>query len=155
MTARQRAVPPFAVELSPSRIWLALLIGSALAWVAASLYYLPLAMAAWLLLPLPAVLWHGLRHDGWWPSRQCIGRLEVSPQGQLVAWFGPFAVPADIERDTVITPWLVVVNLKLEGRRRSLVLWPDSAARESLRALRVYLRWFHAPEPASAPNLNT
>jgi toxin CptA len=108
-----------------------------------------------LLLPLPGVLWFGLRHDGWWPSRQRIARLEISPQGQLAAWFGPFDVPASVEDDTVITPWLVVVNLRLEGHRRSLVLWPDSAARESLRALRVYLRWFHAPEPASAPNLST
>ena len=151
MSTRQRTVPPFAVELRPSRIWLALLSGSLLALAATSLCYLPLLITVWLLLPLPGVLWHGLRQDGWWRSRQRIGRIEVSSEGQLAVWFGPFAVPASVTDDTVITPWLVVLNLRLEGRRRSLVLWPDSSDRESLRALRVYLRWFHAPEPVSAP----
>ncbi|WP_024303162.1 protein YgfX [Pseudogulbenkiania sp. MAI-1] len=151
MSSRQRTVPPFAVELRPSRIWLALLSGSVLVLAVASLCYLPLRTAACLLLPLPGVLWYGLRHDGWWPSRQRIGRIEVSPEGQLAVWFGPFSVEASVDDDSVITPWLVVLNLSLEERRRSLVLWPDSAERESLRALRVYLRWFHAREPASAP----
>lgn len=150
MSARQRTVPAFVVELRPSRLWLALLSSSLLALVVASLCYLPLGTAVWLLLPLPGVLWYGLRQDGWWPSRQRIGRVEVALQGQLAVWFGPFAVPARVEDDSVITPWLVVLNLRLEGRRRSLVLWPDSSGRESLRALRVYLRWFHAPEPADA-----
>ncbi|MBI3143947.1 MAG: hypothetical protein HYZ18_01480 [Pseudogulbenkiania sp.] len=155
MSSRQRTVPPFIVELKPSRIWLALLTGSLLALVAACLGYLPLTTAGWLLLPLPGLLWYGLRHDGWWPSRQRIGRIEVDADGQLAVWFGPFAVPARVEDDTVITPWLVVLNLQLEGPRRSLVLWPDSAARESLRALRVYLRWFHAPQPVSGADLTT
>lgn len=40
------------------------------------------------------------------------------------------------------TPWLTVLPLcGVDGRKRRLLLWPDSAAPDALRRLRVWLRW--------------
>ncbi len=42
----------------------------------------------------------------------------------------------------VVVPWLVLLNVQQEeGRRRSLVLLPDSMNRDAFRRLRVALRW--------------
>ena len=49
---------------------------------------------------------------------------------------------AEIQSDSYVSGWLIVVNLGAGGRcRRSLVLLPDAAAAEDLRRLRVWLRW--------------
>lgn len=46
---------------------------------------------------------------------------------------------------TLSTPWLSVLNLKPDGRwlARHVVIFPDSADAETLRKLRVLLRWKH------------
>jgi len=53
---------------------------------------------------------------------------------------------ADILPSSYVSGWLVVVNLRGEGRRGcSVVLLPDCAAAEELRRLRVWLRWRPGP----------
>jgi toxin CptA len=42
-------------------------------------------------------------------------------------------------------PGLIVLNLRQDGRRRSVVVFADSAPGEAQRQLRVFLRWFAAP----------
>ena len=43
--------------------------------------------------------------------------------------------------DTLVTPWLVLLNVWIdEGCRRSVVVMPDSLPREDFRRLRVMLR---------------
>jgi len=43
--------------------------------------------------------------------------------------------------DTLVTPWLVLLNVRIDGDgRRSVVILPDSLPREDFRRLRVLLR---------------
>lgn len=48
-----------------------------------------------------------------------------------------------VQGSTFVSPWLIVVNFRLEPnrRRRSLVLVWDSASAEELRELRVWLKY--------------
>lgn len=48
-----------------------------------------------------------------------------------------------VQGTTFVSPWLIVVNIRLEPnrRRRSLVLARDSAGAEELRELRVWLKF--------------
>ena len=48
-----------------------------------------------------------------------------------------------VQGSTFVSPWLIVVNLRLEPsrRRHSLALAWDSASAEELRALRVWLKY--------------
>ena len=49
---------------------------------------------------------------------------------------------AEIGPGSYVSNWLVVVNLLgSAGKGRALVLLPDCAASDELRALRVWLRW--------------
>jgi toxin CptA len=52
-------------------------------------------------------------------------------------------LPCRVARDSLVTPWLVVLNVELSEQRasRSLVIMPDAMAAESFRRLRVALRW--------------
>ena len=52
---------------------------------------------------------------------------------------------AEIRPGSYVSTWLIVVNLVgATGKSRAMVLLPDCAASEDLRALRVWLRW-HRP----------
>jgi toxin CptA len=52
-------------------------------------------------------------------------------------------VPCEMARDSLVTPWLVILNVKLAEQRgaRSLVLPPDVMDAQSFRRLRVALKW--------------
>ncbi|MBU0621249.1 MAG: hypothetical protein KJ795_05335 [Gammaproteobacteria bacterium] len=52
-------------------------------------------------------------------------------------------VPGRLSATSLITPFLVILNVSLETRRlrRSLVLLPDCMGRQNFRRLRVALRW--------------
>ncbi|MTD33836.1 protein YgfX [Paludibacterium denitrificans] len=142
-------LPPFGLNLRPSRLWLALVLLAVVAFSAVVLRYLPLAWSA--LLPLPVLLGLGcLRANGWWHGRQAVRRLEVDAAGRLTLWFGTTAVAAQVLDDSFVSPWLVVLNVKAEGRRHAVMLWPDSTDAESLRRLRVYLLWFEGQPPLAA-----
>ena len=56
----------------------------------------------------------------------------------------------NLEDSTFVAPLLIVINISQEarGRRRAAILMPDSASREDLRRIRVWLR--HRVRPDSA-----
>ncbi len=53
----------------------------------------------------------------------------------------------ELLRSSVVTPYLVVLNIAVSGqhRRRNVVLMPDSMEAESFRQLRVALKWGAVP----------
>ncbi|WP_434627148.1 protein YgfX [Chromobacterium sp. CV08] len=144
--SRDRALlQPFAVPLRPSRAWLALVLAAYAGYAAALLACLPPAYA----ISLPAAAWFGwraLRADGWW-RRDAPDRLEVDPQGRLFLCRGGERQAAEPLDDCFVTPLLTVLNASADGRRLSVMLWPDSSGAESRRLLRAYLLWFHPPQP--------
>ena len=139
------SVKPLAVSLRPSRL-LALLLGGACLGAVALLLLLPLP--GWgKALATAAMLgggWHALRRHAWLRAAQSIRGIEVNVRGELRCrtpaqdW-----QPAQVLGSSTVTPWLVVLNLRFEGRRlaRHAVLLPDSADAATLRRLRVWLRW--------------
>jgi len=54
---------------------------------------------------------------------------------------------ATLEGDGFVSPWLVILNLTGQQGRIRVVLGPDSADADALRALRVWLRGRHSPDP--------
>lgn len=61
-------------------------------------------------------------------------------------------VEATLLPGATVHPWLTVVRLQLGGRRRVLVLLPDSMKAADFRRLRVWLRWragFSVPDVAA------
>ena len=60
------------------------------------------------------------------------GDWEVLMDGQ--------AIPGRLEADTLVTPWIVILNLKLPSRRLALPIFRDAVDPESFRQLRVYLK---------------
>ncbi|WP_337883555.1 protein YgfX [Chromobacterium haemolyticum] len=142
MSRRQR-LEPFGFELRPSRLWLSLAAaaGALLAW--AVVRYLPTPWLA--LLPVVAfLLWRALHADGWGDAGR-FRRLEVDSLGRLTLW-RESALPANPLDDCFVTPWLTVLNVSIGGRRRALMLWPDSAPADGRRRLRTYLLWFQASD---------
>jgi hypothetical protein len=53
--------------------------------------------------------------------------------------------------ESFVSTWLICVVVRLDsGRRRTVTLLPDSATTESLRRLRVWLRFRLRPEPSGS-----
>ncbi|MDO8934201.1 MAG: hypothetical protein Q7U97_17555 [Rhodocyclaceae bacterium] len=67
------------------------------------------------------------------------GRLEVERRDGALA-------EAQVDAQTTVFPWLVVLRMRLEGKSVALTLAPDSMADEDLRQLRLWLRWKAATE---------
>jgi hypothetical protein len=79
--------------------------------------------------------------------------LRITEDGKLVwrdrdgAWHA-----ALLGRDAYASPWLVIVPLACEsGRVRYVVLLTDSAEKDALRRLRVWLRWARQDPGPSHP----
>lgn len=140
---RRQRLEPFGFELRPSRLWLVLVAAAGAGLSLTVIRYLP---TAWLALSPLAVLlaWWALRADGWFEARR-FRRLEVDGLGRL-SLLGESALPARVLDDCFVTPWLTVLNVRIDGRRRSLMLWPDSALADGRRQLRAYLLWFQAAD---------
>lgn len=64
--------------------------------------------------------------------------------GQQQAWvmIGQEKIAVDLQGEQLVLPWLVVIQWKEKesGKKGALALWPDSAANDDLRRLRVFLR---------------
>jgi toxin CptA len=126
------------IELKPSRRLGLLLAGMLL-----------LALAAISLAALPGSLqWvlglavTGLSVRGWRGST-AIARLRIAADGRL-QWRDDMAEwrAAEILGDSFVSTALIVMRFRTADRRvLALVLLPDSADAESLRRLRVSLRW--------------
>lgn len=76
------------------------------------------------------------------------GRCELITRGGRT-------LAGQVQGSTFTSPWLIVVNIRLEPdrRRRSLVLARDSAAADVLRELRVWLRYRCAGKPPESAAL--
>lgn len=110
------------------------------------IWLLPLTQAAQILssLLLMASFLFYLRRDGLLAAGNSILQLRLDPecnctyQTRAGAWR-----EARLLGSSMVTPWLSVLNLMPENSRiaRHLVIFPDSAEAESLRKMRVLLRW--------------
>lgn len=138
--------------IHPSPTLAVLLITAHSIAIVCVLGYLP---AWWLKGPLVAALaasatFH-LRRDVSGRARNAVTAITVHDDGrcELETRDGGVLAGAVLGTTFVSSP-LVVVNVRLDdGRRTSVVLLPDSAAAEDLRALRVWLR-YRCPPAASA-----
>lgn len=107
---------------------------------------LPWPFPLLLLLSLAILLWTGyhLRLDARLRMpHSCVAfRLEEEGQSVLVLRNGAH-VPCHLAADSLVTPYLVILNVELAERRakRSLVILPDAMGAERFRHLRVALRW--------------
>ncbi len=138
-------VKPLHVSLRPSRL-LAMLLGFATVGSIFLVMLLPLPL--WLRLPLAlmticATLYPILR-DALLRLPRSIMALEVSVSSQLrcMVRSGDWH-EVQVLGSSYVTPWLTVLNLKVEGSRlvRHVVLLPDTAEEAMLRRLRVWLKW--------------
>lgn len=133
----------------------ALALGHALA-VGCLLVSLPPAAA----LPGAAILaastLHHLRLDALQASAGSIVELLLREGGGCeLLTRGGRALSGLVLGSTFVSPWLIVINIRLEpGRRcRSLVLAGDSATAESRRQLRVWLRYRCSGKPPESASL--
>lgn len=131
--------------LRPSRR-LALLFSLLAAVALAASWLLPLPWPVLLGLSGTIIVWasYRLNHDARLRMQDsCVAfRLEEEETVMLVLRSGRH-VPGTLSATSLITPFLVILNVKLQTRRvnRSLVLLPDCMGRQSFRRLRVALRW--------------
>jgi len=132
-------------KLRPSRLLAALLfLASALSLV--SLWLLPLPMPV--MSALSGAILYGmgsclLRDASLRRAHSCVAfRLEDREQIVLVLRNG-MHFPGRISPDSLVTPYLVILNVVLSEQRgeRSLRIMPDAMGPDSFRRLRVALRW--------------
>ena len=137
------AVTPFAAVIRPSRLWLGWVVLAHAALVIAVISLLP--MPYWLLLlGCPLTLWLSLAPTGHLPGKTSVRQIQVDATGRLFA----DSNLAEVLDDSFISNWLIVLNLRIAGRRYGILLLNDSTPAEFHRALRVYLRWYPlAPQP--------
>lgn len=88
-------------------------------------------------------LFYFLRRDAWLalPS-SCIGLAQEDDGNIVLLRRDASRVPCRILRDSVVTPFLTVLNVLPEGAwlARGVVILPDRMETESFRRLRVWLR---------------
>lgn len=121
-----------------SFLGLALALTHALAVVAVLAPPWPAALKATLLagIGVSAIL-------AWRRRLQVVDRLRLLDDGRLecrLAGEEGF-VEASLRGTATVHPWLTVVHLEIGGRRRAIVVLPDSMQTEDFRRLRVWLRW--------------
>lgn len=145
--------PAAGVSLRPSAA-LALMLSAGHGTAAVTLFPLDLPAAVKVLVGL-ALLASAVasvaRHAWRWGSRACV-RLRVGPDlGAELETRAGERIAGRVLPSTLVHPWLLVIRVAPEGggRERAVVLLPDSADADSLRALRVVLRWGTAVPPAA------
>lgn len=133
------------LKLHPSRtlvflLAMAHLLSLLVAWL------LPLTQTAQiiasLLLAASSVIY--LRRDGLLAAGNSILQLRLDPECNCTyqtrdgAWRD-----AKLAGSSMVTPWISVLNLSPENSRfaRHIVIFPDSTDTETLRIMRVLLRW--------------
>ena len=145
---KSRLLPPFVLQLRPSRLWLGLVTAVLLLSALTLACYQPALL--WL-LPVQCVLaWQAVRANGWWCRRPVQG-IEVDATGRMRWQYADASLVVQVRDDSFIAAACCIVTVTASGRRRSILLLPDSAEAEGLRQLRVYLRWFHSGTEADPP----
>lgn len=128
---------PLELTLRPSRVYRAVLLaGHGLALLGVALAALPTGVQA--------VMCAALLVSLMWAWRQ----FSSMPRGMRVAQSGQVELleaewrPARVRGRPVVLPWLTSLELEVEGGKSCcLALFRDSADREGLRKLRVWLKW--------------
>ncbi len=132
-----------------SRTFGALLIGAHATGIAVlPLLALPFWVALILTLALLFSLWYFLRRDAWLAlASSCVGLAEEDDGGIVLILRDGGRIPCRILRDSLVMPWLVVLNVLPQGApvARGVVILPDSMDVEAFRRLRVWLR--HGSQP--------
>jgi len=126
------------ISLKSSRIALCLQMGALLLALAA----LCLSGLSWILkLWLSLLL---LLIGGYEIRKQRVAVITSMGYGQQQGWMmvGEKKIAMDLYGEQLVLPWLVVIQWKEKesGKKGALALWADSAHKEDLRRLRVFLR---------------
>jgi toxin CptA len=131
-------------QFRPSRYLAAIL---SIAHGAALVALFPLDLPVWtkaglaflVLLSLGYHLWR----DAWLSASSAIVSLVLDGDMIMLVSRGGEQLAGRMLRDTLVTPFLAVLNVMPEGARfsRSMVILPDSLDAESFRQLRVWLKW--------------
>lgn len=118
-----------------------------------------LLFAGVLLLLLVAVFYSCWQQWRLFQGRQSIRQLRLERDGRLeLTFLEPAAgydvvVDARVEPQTLVTPWLCVLRLRLleSNKVLNLTLLPDSLNAADYRQLRLWLRWFAIHPAVSEP----
>jgi toxin CptA len=131
-------------KLQPSHYLAAMLIAAHGATLAA---LFPLAFPIWaktalaffVLLSLGYHLWR----EAWLFAPSASVALLLEGDQVVLSTRGGEQLTGQILRDSLVTPYLTVLNVLPQGARfsRSVVILPDSLDAESFRQLRVWLKW--------------
>lgn len=124
------------VRIGPSRrLRFARLLLWVLAWVGLWAAHLPRPLQ-WLGSLL--LLWDAAREVHVPPVEE----LRLGSAGSLWWRDGEGWRPAQVDVASRVTPVMVWLRLRIEGRRRHIVVMPDALPAEDFRRLRVWLRQF-------------
>ena len=131
-------------NLQPSRYLAATLIVAHGVAIAA---LFPLAFPAWAKSALACVilfsLVYHLRRDAWLSAPSSSKALALESEQVVLTTHGGEQLAGRVLRDSMVTPFITVLNILPPGARfaSSVVILPDSLDAESLRQLRVWLKW--------------
>lgn len=87
---------------------------------------------------------HAITLDGWPLRQSAIGGIELTDACELrVRDIAGQWQKAAIHPSSFVTPYLTVLNFRIEGQRRlrHLIIVPDRVDADAFRHLRVWLRW--------------
>ncbi|MDE2311416.1 MAG: hypothetical protein KGL01_11420 [Betaproteobacteria bacterium] len=107
----------------------------------------PLALPLWAKAALASLLLlslvHHLRRDAWLSAPAAGVALMLEDERAVLTTRGGEQLAVRILRDSLVTPFLTVLNVLPQGARfaRSVVILPDTLDAESFRQLRVWLKW--------------
>ena len=130
--------------LQPSRYLATMLIAAHGATLAAlfSLNFPIWAKTALAILVLLNLGYH-LRREAWLSAPSACVALMLEGDRVVLTTRGGEQLTGQILRDSLVTPYLTVLNVLPQGARmaRSVIVLPDSLDTESFRQLRVWLKW--------------
>lgn len=98
-----------------------------------------LVLAAMVLSSLAYFLWR----DAWLAAPDSCIELVAGGEGVMLVLRNGARLRGRISKSSLVTPYLTVLNVSLPQRKgmRSVLILPDSMARDSFRRLRVWLKW--------------
>lgn len=98
-----------------------------------------LALAVTVAFSLAYFLWR----DAWLAAPDSCTELVVSKEGIMLTLRNGVQLRGRISASSLVTPYLTVLNLSLSQRRgmHSVLILPDSMAKDAFRQLRVWLKW--------------
>jgi toxin CptA len=154
-----RAIPLLRLHLGRSRLLLLALIAAHLAAAAAVLFAVPAVWSAAGLALLAVIAARSIRCHALRMGPRAVHALELEGESACrLRRADGSEVVSRVQGSSYVLPWLVVLHLRVEGRRRAhyVVLVPDCVPAQSLRPLRVRLRWMSTAQegqPQQDPRL--